>query len=43
MTEGVITINRVLTYAQSYLTDNQCYTEWDYKKDGASQHCQNAV
>ena len=37
VTEGVITINRVLTYAKSYLTDNQCYTEWDYKKDGASR------
>ena len=27
----------MLTYAKSYLTDNQCYTEWDYKKDGASR------
>lgn len=36
VTEGVITINRVLTYAQSYLDDNQYYTHWDYKKDGAS-------
>ena len=36
VTEGVITINKVLTYAQSYLADNQYYTHWDYKKDGAS-------
>lgn len=36
VTEGVITINKVLTYAQSYLTDNKYYTHWDYKKDGAS-------
>lgn len=36
VTEGVITINRVLTYAKSYLTDNECYKEWSYKKDGAS-------
>lgn len=36
VTEGVITINKVLTYAQSYLADNEYYTHWDYKKDGAS-------
>ena len=36
-TEGVITINRVLTYAKSYLSDNECYKEWSYKRDGASQ------
>lgn len=37
VTEGVITINKVLTYAQNYLEDNECYTQWGYKKDGASQ------
>ncbi|MCE1255365.1 MAG: serine/threonine-protein phosphatase, partial [Anaerolineae bacterium] len=36
VTEGVITINRVLTYAQNYLEDNENYTQWGYKKDGAS-------
>lgn len=37
VTEGVITINRVLSYAQSYLKDNECYNEWSSKIDGASQ------
>jgi hypothetical protein len=36
VTEGVITINKVLTYAQDYLKDNESYREWSYKKDGAS-------
>jgi hypothetical protein len=36
VTEGIITINRVLQYAQSYLKDNECYTEWSVKEDGAS-------
>jgi len=36
VTEGVITINRVLLYAQSYLKDNVCYNDWSKKKDGAS-------
>ena len=36
VTEGVITINKVLSYAQDYLADNQSYTQWSYKKDGAS-------
>ena len=36
-TEGVITINKVLSYANNYLADNESYTEWSYKKDGASQ------
>lgn len=37
VTEGVITINKVLSYAQNYLEDNQSYKEWSYKKDGASK------
>ena len=37
VTEGVITINKVLIYAQNYLADNESYTEWSFKKDGASQ------
>lgn len=36
VTEGVITVNRVLTYAKDYLEDNTSYTQWSYKKDGAS-------
>ena len=36
VTEGVITINRVLVYAEDYLKDNLSYKEWSYKKDGAS-------
>jgi hypothetical protein len=36
VTEGVITINKVLSYAKNYLADNESYTEWSYKKDGAS-------
>ena len=37
VTEGVITINRVLSYAKNYLDDNESYSQWGYKKDGASQ------
>ncbi|MEA5050018.1 MAG: SpoIIE family protein phosphatase [Oscillospiraceae bacterium] len=37
VTEGVVTINRVLDYAKSYLADNRSYEQWCYKKDGASQ------
>ncbi len=35
-TEGIITINRVLTYAQDYLKDNESYKDWSTKRDGAS-------
>lgn len=37
ITEGVITINKVLNYAQDYLMDNESYSQWCYKKDGASK------
>lgn len=37
VTEGVITINKVLKYAQDYLENNESYTQWSYKKDGASR------
>ncbi len=37
VTEGVITINKVLEFAKDYLENNETYTEWCYKKDGASQ------
>lgn len=36
VTEGVVTINRVLEYAKDYLADNKSYDKWSYKKDGAS-------
>ncbi|HPE95134.1 MAG TPA: serine/threonine-protein phosphatase, partial [Bacillota bacterium] len=36
VTEGVITINRVLEYAKDYLADNKSFERWCYKKDGAS-------
>lgn len=36
VTEGIITINRVLAYAQDYLKDNESYKVWSFKKDGAS-------
>lgn len=36
VTEGVITVNRVMEYAKDYLNDNESYKEWGYKKDGAS-------
>lgn len=36
VTEGVITMSRVLEYAQDYLKDNVKYKEWSYQKDGAS-------
>ena len=36
VTEGVITISRVLEYAKDYLANNEQYENWSYKKDGAS-------
>lgn len=36
VTEGVITINKVLSYAKDYLQDNESYKQWSYKRDGAS-------
>ena len=39
VTEGVITINRVLEYAKDYLKDNEAYRDWSYKQDGASMIC----
>ena len=37
VTEGVITVNRVVEYAQDYVGDNKRYDEWCNKKDGASR------
>lgn len=36
VTEGVITINRVLLYVKNYLEDNTRYIEWGNRKDAAS-------
>ena len=36
VTEGVITINRVLEYAKDYLGENKHYETWGFKRDGAS-------
>lgn len=36
VTEGVVTISKVLKYAENYLGDNDKFIEWAYKKDGAS-------
>lgn len=36
VTEGVITINKVLSYAKDHLLDNESYKDWIHKKDGAS-------
>ena len=37
VTEGVITMNRVIEYAKDYLGENTHYEHWSFKKDGASQ------
>lgn len=36
VTEGVITVNRVLEYAQDYLDSNEKYELWSSRHDGAS-------
>ena len=36
VTEGVITVNKVLEYAKDYLGDNRHYEHWSVKRDGAS-------
>ena len=36
VTEGIITINKVLEYANNYLKDNSEFETWFYKQDGAS-------
>ena len=40
VTEGVITVNRVLEYAKDYIGENEMYEHWSYKRDGASLICQ---
>ena len=36
VTEGVITVNKVLEYAKDYLDKNENYEEWSFGRDGAS-------
>jgi hypothetical protein len=36
VTEGVITIHKVLEYAKDYVKENEKYAHWNYGKDGAS-------
>ncbi|HBV51686.1 MAG TPA: hypothetical protein DEF06_05330 [Clostridiales bacterium] len=36
VTEGVVTMGKVLKYAQDYLQDNEKFKQWSYKRDGAS-------
>ena len=36
VTEGVITVNRVVEYAQDYIKENKLYDKWSSSSDGAS-------
>ena len=36
VTEGVITMNKVIQYAKDYLGANEFYEHWNFKRDGAS-------
>ena len=36
VTEGVITVNKVVEYAHDYLGENKFYEHWSFKRDGAS-------
>ena len=40
VTEGVITVNRVVEYAHDVLGNNELYEKWCLGKDGASRICQ---
>ena len=39
VTEGVITVSRVLEYAKDYLLNNEAYEKWSMGRDGASLIC----
>ena len=39
VTEGVITINKVVEYANDFLGENKHYEHWSFKRDGASLIC----
>ena len=36
VSEGIVTMDRVLVYAKDYLKDNETFEEWSYNKDAAS-------
>ncbi len=36
VTEGVITVNKVLEYAKDFLSENKEYEHWEFARDGAS-------
>ena len=36
VTEGIVTLDHVLSYALDYINQNQSFDQWSYKKDGAS-------
>lgn len=40
VTEGVITVSKVLEYAKDYIGQNELYEEWNFRRDGASLLCQ---
>ena len=40
VTEGVITVNKVVEYAKDYVEENRAYEAWSYGHDGASRICQ---
>lgn len=39
VTEGVITMTKVVEYAKDYIGENQLFEEWNFKKDGPSLIC----
>ncbi len=39
VTEGVITVNKVVEYAKDYIDKNALYDTWGYSQDGASRIC----
>jgi hypothetical protein len=36
VTEGVVTMNKVVEYAKDYIGENELFEHWSFKKDGAS-------
>lgn len=39
VTEGVITVNKVLEYAKDYIDENRLYEQWSFQRDAASLIC----